>query len=104
LQQELFAAHIGIFMVQKYAHLHKAIVDIEKLKWTRAVVHGKEHAHTFIRDGEEKEITTAEVRGFLEKRTDNALTAHGVSQVDASNGKQKLSVKITSGVKDLLGS
>jgi len=82
LQQELFGAHIGIFIVQKYGHLDKAIVDIEKLKWSRVVVGGKEHAHSFIRDGEEKEISTVEV--------------------DASNGKQKLSVKISSGVKDLL--
>jgi len=48
-------------MVQKYPHIHKAFVDIESLKWSRIPVQGIEHKHSFVRDGEEKRITSVEV-------------------------------------------
>ncbi|KZV90541.1 uricase [Exidia glandulosa HHB12029] len=82
LSPELFAIHLGTFILQKYAHLKKAFIDIEKLKWTRIVVDGKPHAHSFIRDGDEKHVTHVEVDGTADK--------------------QKLAVKVTSGLKDLL--
>ena len=70
LHTELFALHIGIFMLQKYAHLRKAFVEIERLKWTRIRVDGKEHAHAFVRDGDEREVTSVEVRCFCSLRAD----------------------------------
>ncbi|KAH7106339.1 uricase [Auriculariales sp. MPI-PUGE-AT-0066] len=82
LTPELFATQIGVFMIQKYAHLSKAFVSITKLKWTRIVVQGKPHAHSFVRDGDEKEVTTVEV--------------------DGSTDKQKLTILVKSGIKDLL--
>lgn len=48
-------------MVQKYPHIHKAFVDIELLKWSRIPVQGIEHKHAFVRDGEEKRLTSVEV-------------------------------------------
>jgi len=50
-------------MVQKYPHIHKAFVDIESLKWSRIPVQGMEHKHSFVRDGEEKRVTSVEVGG-----------------------------------------
>jgi len=79
---ERFALHIALHVVQKYAHIHKATVDIESLKWSRIPVQGVEHKHSFVRDGEEKRLTSVEV-----------------SELE---GKQKLAVKVTSGLKDLL--
>lgn len=49
--------------MNKYVHIHKAFITIEKLRWTR--IPGKEHAsghpHSFMRDGEDKEIVEVEV-------------------------------------------
>ncbi|EJD48914.1 uricase [Auricularia subglabra TFB-10046 SS5] len=81
LEPELFGVHLGVFMLQKYAHLRRAYVDIEKLKWTRIAVDGKPHSHAFVRDGDEKQTVHVEVDGA---------------------DKQKLGVRVTSGLKDLL--
>lgn len=48
-------------MLQKYEHLSKAFVSIEKLKWSRIVVQGTPHKHAFVRDGDEKVTTEVEV-------------------------------------------
>lgn len=50
LSPELFATHIGAFLLHKYGHLYKAFVDVEKLKWTRIVVgeHGVEEAKSIF--------------------------------------------------------
>jgi len=71
-------------MVSKYAHIHRAIVTLEKLRWSRIAVSANEHPHphSFVRDGNDKQ--TVEV------------------EVDASTGKDKLSAKVTSGIADLL--
>jgi urate oxidase len=53
-------------MVQKYPHIHKASVDIESLRWSRIPVQGVEHKHSFVRDGDEKRLTTVKVRGPVE--------------------------------------
>ena len=58
---ERFALHIASYVVQKYPHIHKAFVDIESLKWSRIPVQGIEHKHSFVRDGEEKRLTSVEV-------------------------------------------
>lgn len=79
---ELFAIHLASHMVTQYAHVTKAFVDIESLKWSRIPVQGVEHKHSFVRDGEEKRTTSVEV--------------------DGTQGKDKLAAKVTSGIKDLL--
>jgi len=86
LNPEIFALHLGTFFVSKYAHIHKAFITVEKLRWTRISVgaSGQEvpHPHSFYRDGDDKRVTKVEV--------------------DASAGKDKLVGKVTSGITDLL--
>jgi urate oxidase len=65
LNPEKFALHLGTFFVSKYAHIHKAFITVEKLRWTRISVgaEGQEqqHPHSFYRDGDDKRITKVEV-------------------------------------------
>ncbi|PVF97217.1 putative urate oxidase [Serendipita vermifera] len=79
---ELFALHLASHMITQYDHVNKAFVDIESLKWSRIPVQGREHEHSFVRDGEEKRVTSVEV--------------------DGTQGKDKLVGKVTSGIQDLL--
>lgn len=64
------------------AHIHKAHVDIVKLKWSRIAVAGQPHKHSFVRNGDEKRTVSV--------------------TVDDSLGKDRLKATLTSGVKDLL--
>jgi len=82
LDPALFALHIGLHFVTKYAHISKSVVTIEQLKWSRIAVDGKPHKHSFVRDGEEKGIVKVEV--------------------DASEGKDKVTGTVVAGLKDLL--
>lgn len=64
LSAEKFALHLGTFFVSKYAHIAKAFVTVEQLRWTRIQVadNGKttEHSHSFYRDGDDKRIVKIE--------------------------------------------
>ncbi|KAF8149115.1 uricase [Crassisporium funariophilum] len=87
LSAEKFALHLGTFFVSKYAHISKAFITIEQLRWSRIHVPAGEqspqgHPHSFYRDGDDKRIVTVEV--------------------DASAGKNKLIGKVTAGISDLL--
>ncbi|KAG2101615.1 uncharacterized protein F5147DRAFT_708821 [Suillus discolor] len=84
LSPERFALHLGTYIVSKYAHINRAFVTLEKLRWSRIALSANDHPHphSFIRDG--NDIQTVEV------------------EVDASAGKDKLSAKVTSGITDLL--
>ncbi|KAH9481928.1 Uricase [Psilocybe cubensis] len=86
LNAEKFALHLATFFVSKYAHISKAFVEIEQLRWTRIHVAGEEspegHPHSFFRDGDDKRIVKVEV--------------------DGSAGKDKLVGKVTAGINDLL--
>ncbi|KAK7043983.1 hypothetical protein VNI00_008151 [Paramarasmius palmivorus] len=79
---ERFALHLGTHIVSKYAHLHKAFVTIEQLRWSRIVLGKQEHNHSFLRDGDEKKVVKVEV--------------------DATAGKDKIIGKVSSGISDLL--
>lgn len=74
--------------MSKYAHIHKAFVTIEQLRWARIPLlkNGQisEHSHSFYRDGDDKRVVKAEV--------------------DATQGKDKLTAKVSAGINDLLGS
>ena len=65
--------HLGAFIVGKYAHIQKAFVDVEQLKWARIDVGAegqpRSHGHSFWRDGDEKRTASVEVT------TDKARTA-----------------------------
>ncbi|KZT06105.1 uricase [Laetiporus sulphureus 93-53] len=90
LVPERFAIHLGTHILSKYAHLHKAFVTVEKLRWARIPItkgaEGQEqvklHPHSFYRDGEDKRVTSVEL--------------------DATGGKDKIIAKVTSGITDLL--
>ncbi|TCD61819.1 hypothetical protein EIP91_007864 [Steccherinum ochraceum] len=83
LHPERFALHLGSFLVNKYAHIHKAFVTIEKLRWKRIEVEdGKEHPHSFYRDGDDVRITKVEI--------------------DGTQGKDKLIAKVSAGIQGLL--
>ncbi|KAM6503997.1 uricase [Amanita muscaria] len=86
LSAEKFAIHLGSHIVFKYAHLHKAFVTIEQLRWTRIPVEGIEGSkgdpHSFLRDGDEKRVVTVEV--------------------DATNGKNRLTAQVSAGLTGLL--
>lgn len=83
LSAERFGLHLATHLVSKYAHIHKAFVTIEQLRWARIMVDGKPHNHSFLRDGDEKRIVKV--------------------IVDDSQGKDKLVGNVSAGINDLLG-
>lgn len=82
LSAERFGLHLATHLVSKYAHIHKALVTIEQLRWTRIAVGGKPHAHSFLRDGDDKRVVNV--------------------QVDGSRGKDQLVGNVSAGINDLL--
>lgn len=85
LSPERFALHLGTHLVSKYAHIHKAFVTIEKLRWTRIPIgeNKQDHSHSFVRDGDEKRFVKVEI--------------------DASQGKEEMMIaKVEAGTSDLL--
>jgi len=94
---ERFAVHLGTHLLSRYAHMKKAFITVEQLRWTRIPVnnvgvnleghvpHGidaKGHSHAFYRDGNDKRVVDVEV--------------------DATAGKDQMVGRLTAGVKDLL--
>ena len=81
---ERFALHLGTHIVSKYAHLHKAFITVEQLRWQRIPISQgagqtpKEHSHAFYRDGDEKRTVDVEVRVVIGRRyhAGEVLTAH----------------------------
>ncbi|KAG6909535.1 hypothetical protein DXG01_016928 [Tephrocybe rancida] len=88
---EHFALHLGTHLVSRYAHINKAFITIEQLRWSRISVNNSQapdgaeqgHSHAFLRDGEDKRIVKVEI--------------------DASAGKDKLLGRVSAGISDLLG-
>lgn len=58
---ELYASHLGQHFVDKYPHISAAHIKVVVHRWTRMVVDGKPHPHSFYRDGEEKRVVEATV-------------------------------------------
>ena len=83
LSAERFGLHLATHLVSKYAHIDKALVTIEQLRWSRITVDGKLHDHSFLRDGDDRRIVKVEV--------------------DGSRGKNRLAGKVSAGINDLLG-
>ncbi|KAF7310186.1 Uricase [Mycena indigotica] len=82
LVPEHFALHLGTHIVSRYAHIAKAFVTVEQLRWSRISIDGKDHPHAFIRDGDDKRVVRAEV--------------------DATAGKDKITGNLSAGLADLL--
>lgn len=94
---ERFALHLGTHLVSRYAHIKKAFITVEQLRWTRIKVDNTEvnlerqapdginandHTHSFYRDGDDKRVIDVEV--------------------DATAGKNRIVAHVTAGIKDLL--
>lgn len=62
---ELFASIVGTHFIETYPHIHIANVKVIVHRWTRMIVDGKPHPHSFYRDGEETRIV--EARAVREK-------------------------------------
>jgi len=58
---ELFASIVGTHFIDFYKHIHKSIVSIVVHRWTRMIIDGKPHPHSFIRDGTETRTVEATI-------------------------------------------
>ncbi|KAI0180264.1 uricase [Hypoxylon sp. FL1284] len=58
---ELYASYLGRHFLDTYAHITAANVSISVKRWTRMVIDGKEHPHSFFRDGDETRTVEARV-------------------------------------------
>jgi len=59
---EQFAAIIGDHFINTYSHIHAAHVKIIQHRWTRMSIDGKQHPHSFYRDGEELRVVESVTR------------------------------------------
>ncbi|KIH92711.1 urate oxidase [Sporothrix brasiliensis 5110] len=50
---ELYASILGSHFLETYAHISKAHVSVKVHRWTRMVIDGADHPHSFLRDSEE---------------------------------------------------
>lgn len=53
---EVFAAILANHFVTTYSHIHIAHISITQHRWTRMVIDGQPHPHSFYRDGEDKRV------------------------------------------------
>ncbi|KAF2000067.1 uricase [Amniculicola lignicola CBS 123094] len=59
---ELFAAILGEHFVKTYSHIHAAHIKIIQHRWTRMIIDGKPHPHSFYRDSDETRVVEAVAR------------------------------------------
>lgn len=59
---ELFASVLGTHFVDTYGHITTAHIKVVTHRWTRMVIDGKPHAHSFMRDGAETRNVEAVAR------------------------------------------
>jgi len=50
---ELFGAIVANQFIETYKHIHSAHVKVKVHRWTRLIVDGEPHPHSFFRDGSE---------------------------------------------------
>ncbi|KAL2123836.1 hypothetical protein VTJ04DRAFT_201 [Mycothermus thermophilus] len=58
---ELYASYLGQHFIDTYSHITTAHIKVVQHRWTRMVIDGEPHAHSFYRDGEEKRIVEATI-------------------------------------------
>lgn len=58
---ELFASTLGQHFLDTYSHITTAHIKIVVHRWTRMVIDGKPHPHSFYRDGQETRNVEATV-------------------------------------------
>lgn len=59
---EYFASILGDHFIKTYGHISAAHINIVVHRWTRMHVDGKEHPHSFMRDGAETRVVKAVAR------------------------------------------
>ncbi|KAI9871064.1 MAG: hypothetical protein M1830_003484 [Pleopsidium flavum] len=62
---ELFASIISTHFVETYKHIHAAHVKVITHRWTRMMIDGLPHPHSFLRDGSETHVVEATAREGL---------------------------------------
>ncbi|KAI9228387.1 MAG: hypothetical protein DHS80DRAFT_30872 [Piptocephalis tieghemiana] len=65
---ECFAHEIANHFLTTYAHVSRANILVRQHRWTRMLVKGSLHPHSFLRDGEEERV--ARVIGYRKKGGD----------------------------------
>jgi urate oxidase len=60
---ELFASILGTHFIDTYKHIYTAHIEVVVHRWTRMVIDGKPHPHSFFRDGDETRTVEANVMG-----------------------------------------
>ncbi|KAJ1335495.1 urate oxidase [Microdochium nivale] len=73
---EVWAATLGQHFLDTYSHIGVANIDVTQHRWTRMVVDGKPHPHSFLRDGEETRCVTARV-----SREDGAVIESSIKKL-----------------------
>jgi len=58
---ELFASILGTHFIETYKHIHVANIKVVVRRWSRMVIDGKPHPHSFFRDGDETRAVEARV-------------------------------------------
>ncbi|KAI6092480.1 uricase [Hypoxylon rubiginosum] len=58
---ELYASYLGQHFLDTYKHISVVNIDITVKRWTRMVIDGKEHPHSFYRDGDDTRTVEARV-------------------------------------------
>ncbi len=58
---ELYASHLGQHFLDRYPHISAAHIKVVVHRWTRMVIDGEPHKHSFYRDGEEKRTVEAAI-------------------------------------------
>lgn len=72
---ELFAATLGQHFLDTYPHIHTAHLKLVVHRWTRMVVDGKPHPHSFYRDGQE----TRNVEAVADRKTGGTTIKSGIA-------------------------
>ncbi|KAH7037791.1 uncharacterized protein B0I36DRAFT_428351 [Microdochium trichocladiopsis] len=61
---EVWSATLGQHFIDRYPHITVANIDVIQHRWTRMIVDGKPHPHSFFRDGEEtRNVAVRVIRG-----------------------------------------
>ncbi|KAH3660160.1 hypothetical protein OGAPHI_007365 [Ogataea philodendri] len=50
---EAFIAHLGLHFIKKYSHVSGIDIEISQHRWSKYLVDGKLHDHSYLKDGEE---------------------------------------------------
>ncbi|CAG8443149.1 7206_t:CDS:2 [Diversispora eburnea] len=91
---ELFATEIGRHFIFTYSHVSQANVSITKHKWTRMLVDGKFHDHSFYRDGEDTHNAKVIVTRINNNDDENSIKIESIE-----SGLKNLLVLKTTGSK-----